>query len=233
MTPDTPPAVRLDEPIVAQVARMAEGYDAWVHRSIRAGTRLTLFKNPLLELLTHVPWWVVPLVWVPVIGALSWASVSVLGLAPEAALLAAALGLAAWTLLEYLMHRFLFHFKPAGPWGRRLHFLGHGIHHLDPWDATRLVFPPVAAALLALPVFSTIWLLVPLATAAAAMAGLLVGYLVYDMTHYHVHHRKCRTRWGKWLKAWHLEHHHRHPEAMYGVSSPVWDAVFRTWRPVR
>lgn len=232
--PETvPPAVRLDLPIVAQVAGMEHGYDAWVHRSIRPGTSLRLFANPVLEVLTHVPWWVVPLVWAPIIAWLAWASVEVHGVAPRAALVTGAVGLAAWTLVEYLMHRLLFHYKPSGPLGRRLHFLGHGIHHLDPWDATRLVFPPPAAVLLAVPIFGGIWALVPLGTALAAMAGLLLGYVAYDMTHYHVHHRKCRTRWGKWLKAWHLAHHHKHPDAMYGVSSPLWDFVFRTGRPGR
>jgi 4-hydroxysphinganine ceramide fatty acyl 2-hydroxylase len=63
------------------------------------------------------------------------------------------------------------------------------------------------------------------------MAGLLTGYIVYDMTHYYTHHARPKTRWGKWLKAWHLAHHHKYWTRMYGVSSPIWDLVFRTGRP--
>ena len=42
-----------------------------------------------------------------------------------------------------------------------------------------------------------------------------------------------RTRLGKFLKAYHLAHHHKHWTAMFGVSNPLWDVVFRTGRPVR
>jgi sterol desaturase/sphingolipid hydroxylase (fatty acid hydroxylase superfamily) len=166
-----------------------------------------------------------------VAGALLLLSVLGGGLGWGPALGAALGGFAGWTLLEYALHRFVFHWVPQGPLGRQIHFLIHGIHHLDPWDATRLVFPPLAGLIVATPIFGLLWLAFPLATAAAAMAGLLTGYIVYDMTHYHVHHRKCRTRWGKYLKAYHLAHHHKHWNAMFGVSSPLWDVVFRTGKP--
>ena len=65
----------------------------------------------------------------------------------------------------------------------------------------------------------------------ASMAGLLAGYVTYDMTHYYTHHAKPKSRWGKFLKAYHLAHHHKHWMAMYGVSQPLWDIVFRTGRP--
>jgi dihydroceramide fatty acyl 2-hydroxylase len=236
MTPSPTPSpsagtTALDQPLVAQVRGMSTGYDAWVHRSIRPEGSLRLFRSDALEVMTHVPWWLVPLVWVPVVTGLLLLAVLGLGLPWASALGIALAGFAGWTLLEYGLHRFVFHWQPKGPLGRQLHFLIHGIHHLDPWDATRLVFPPVAGFIVATPIFALLWLAFPLATALAAMAGLLVGYIVYDMTHYHVHHRKCRTRWGKYLKAYHLAHHHKHWNAMFGVSSPLWDVVFRTGKP--
>lgn len=232
MPDPSPPPVHLDQPLVAQVRALGPGYDAWVHRSIKPQGSLRLFRSDLLERFTHVPWWLVPLVWVPVILALWALAASHGGLAPGAIALRALGGFLGWTLLEYLLHRFLFHWRPGSGRGRQLHFLAHGIHHLDPWDATRLVFPPLAGALVAAPIFGLLWLALPAGAALAAMGGLLSGYLVYDMTHYHVHHRTCRTRWGRFLKRYHLAHHHKHPDAMYGVSSPLWDLVFRTGRPV-
>ena len=228
----TDACVRLDAPIVPQVRALGAGYDAWVHRSIRPKGSLRMFESDLLEAFSHVPWWLVLVVWVPVVLALGLLSVLWQGLSPGLALAWAAGGLLLWTLLEYVLHRWLFHWVPAGATGRQLHFLMHGIHHLDPWDGTRLVFPPLAGVIVALPIFGLLWLALPLAAAMAAMAGLLVGYIAYDMTHYHVHHRACRTRWGKFLKAWHLAHHHKHWDAMFGVSTPLWDLVFRTGRPV-
>ena len=42
-----------------------------------------------------------------------------------------------WTLLEYMLHRFLFHIDellPDHPMAILLHFLLHGIHHYVPMD---------------------------------------------------------------------------------------------------
>jgi len=55
----------------------------------------------------------------------------------------AALGVFSWTLLEYLLHRFVFHFEaqPDSELQRDASFLIHGIHHDYPWDRDRLVMP--------------------------------------------------------------------------------------------
>jgi dihydroceramide fatty acyl 2-hydroxylase len=225
------PLVRLDEPIVPQVRDLGDAYDAWVHRSIKPGGSLRMFRGGFMESLSHIPWWLPLAVWAPVVVALAVLMVAWQGLPPGRAALAWGGGFFGWTLMEYVLHRFLFHWKPKGPFGRQFHFVSHGIHHLDPWDATRLVFPPLGTLVVILPIFGLLWLAFPLGVALGIVSGLLAGYLLYDMTHYHVHHRKPRTRWGKFLKAWHLEHHHRHPNAMWGVSSPLWDLVFRTGRP--
>jgi sterol desaturase/sphingolipid hydroxylase (fatty acid hydroxylase superfamily) len=65
----------------------------------------------------------------------------------------------------------------------------------------------------------------------ATMAGLLTGYIAYDMTHYYTHHGKPRSRVGKYLKRYHLAHHHKEPDRLFGVSNPLWDVVFRTGMP--
>ncbi len=230
--------VDLDAPLLPQVGALGDAYDAWVHRSIRPQGSLRIFRSPWLEMFSHVQWWIVPLIWVPIliacwVLAAAWQGVSlgtVFGLS--------VVGLLSWTLLEYVLHRWVFHFRPTSSLGRRVHFLAHGIHHLDPWDATRLVMPPLAAAGIAVPVFLTIYgvsaLLAPtwaLGAALAVFGGLLVGYVIYDLTHYYTHHVRPKSAWGKRLKAWHLAHHHKWPNRLYGVSLPFWDIVFRTGRP--
>src|SRR5438876_6177075 len=52
----------------------------------------------------------------------------------------AAVGVLSWTLLEYGLHRAIFHWKPDdnSPAQKDLSFLIHGIHHDYPWDADRL-----------------------------------------------------------------------------------------------
>jgi dihydroceramide fatty acyl 2-hydroxylase len=249
---DPAPAVDLAKPLLAQVAALGAGYDAWVHRSIgprqaaqvnaplaadgdaaarRWPGSLRLFQSTFLESLSHLRWWVIPIVWGPVIVALLVGAVRGTGLPLGTALAAAAGGIVLWTLVEYVLHRFLFHFPVRSDFGRRLHFLAHGIHHLDPWDPTRLVFPPPAAVVIAAAIFGLLWLPLSLGPAMATMAGLLVGYVVYDLTHYYTHHAKPRTRWGKFLKAWHLAHHHKYPNRLFGVSQPLWDLVLGTGKP--
>jgi sterol desaturase/sphingolipid hydroxylase (fatty acid hydroxylase superfamily) len=56
----------------------------------------------------------------------------------------------------------------------------------------------------------------------------VAGYLLYDMTHYAAHHLPMRSGYLKFLKRYHIMHHYRTPNARFGVSSPLWDYVFRT-----
>jgi hypothetical protein len=52
------------------------------------------------------------------------------------------LGTLFWTFMEYVIHRFAFHYMPKSELGKRFHFLIHGIHHDYPRDSKRLVMPP-------------------------------------------------------------------------------------------
>ena len=226
--------VDLEQPILSQVGAL-EDYWAWVHRSQKPGRSLRIFRSGLLESFSHIPWWLVVVVWVPITAALFAYAVGGRGLAPLRVGWLTLLGLFIWTFVEYALHRFAFHHEVRSPFGRQFHFLAHGVHHLDPWDRMRLVFPPLAAVSIALPIFAllyvcVLWTAEPLGTACALMAGLLVGYLFYDLSHYYQHHAKPRSRVGKWLKRYHLEHHHKHPHALYGVSNPLWDVILRTGR---
>ena len=232
--------VDLDRALLPQVGALGEEYDAWVHRSLKPKGSLRIFESDALESLSHVPWWLVLLVWVPITIALAVLTLTRLDMEPLVFTALAFAGLVLWTLLEYGLHRFIFHFGVKSAFGRRLHFLAHGIHHLDPWDPTRLVFPPVPAMLIALVVFGLLYVVgllaapqAALATATALMVGVLVGYMIYDMVHYYTHHARPKSRWGKFLKAYHLAHHHKWPNRMFGVSQPLWDVVFGTARPRR
>ena len=60
------------------------------------------------------------------------------------------------------------------------------------------------------------------------MAGFLAGYLVYDLTHYAQHHFPMRSGYAKYIKRYHMQHHYKDPDTRFGVSSPIWDWVFRT-----
>jgi sterol desaturase/sphingolipid hydroxylase (fatty acid hydroxylase superfamily) len=139
------------------------------------------------------------------------------------------LGVLLWTLTEYLIHRYIFHYEPKTRWGKQLHFVIHGVHHDYPSDARRLVMPPVISIPLAF-CFYGLFLLISGSLAPAVFAGFVFGYLCYDMLHYATHHLSMKR--GVWfsLKQYHLRHHFKDDQVGYGISSPLWDYVFRTTR---
>ncbi len=186
-----------------------------------------MFENKFLDGFSRVPWYVVPLVWVPAATAsFAWGTVGLnLPIAPSIGVALA--GLFVWSLAEYWLHRTLFHWTPKTSWGPRMHFFLHGVHHEYIDDKYRLVMPPAAAAALAAG-FYGLWSLVLGPWTFAFMAGKILGYISYDMTHYYVHHGKVRGVWFKRLRAHHMNHHHNKDGRKFGVSMTLWDHVFRT-----
>jgi sterol desaturase/sphingolipid hydroxylase (fatty acid hydroxylase superfamily) len=141
------------------------------------------------------------------------------GLAGMYRLYLVVLGVAAWTLLEYLVHRLVFHRFP----GRRLHQPHHD-HPSDP-DAER---SSLSTPLLAFPIG---WLLIGIAgvgDGSAIFAGLLLGYLAFIAIHYALHRAPIEP--NSWLYPARMRHltHHRLENCNYGVTTGFWDIVFRT-----
>ena len=196
---------------------------------------IRLFQSDFLEFFTHISPATIIGLWLPVVVLLLvYAGLTVSGPAfPMVIPLGFLLGLFLWTLAEYTLHRFLFHHKPASPRQERIFFLFHGIHHAQPQDKTRLVMPfpvsiPLAAVFFGLFYLVLAVLLKSPEWVAALMAGFMVGYLAYDLTHYAQHHFPMRTGYAKYIKRYHMQHHYKDPDTRFGVSSPVWDWVFRT-----
>jgi dihydroceramide fatty acyl 2-hydroxylase len=158
-------------------------------------------------------------------------------LAPLVALGLGAAGYALWTLTEYWMHRVVFHFEPDAGLGARLHWMIHGVHHEHPGDPRRLVMPPAVSVPLALGFFGLFVLALGTPGAYPWTAGFLSGYVVYDVTHYRLHHGRPRTRLGRRLRELHMRHHFEDDTRGFGISAPYWDSAFgtslRRGRPAR
>ncbi|KAK6932016.1 Fatty acid hydroxylase [Dillenia turbinata] len=220
--------VDLNKALVFQVGHLGEAYEEWVHIPIISKEGPRFFASDILEFFTKTKWWVVPLVWLPFICWLVSVSLQ-RGLLPPHAALALAGGVLIWTLLEYTLHRFLFHMKTTSYWGNTLHYLLHGCHHKHPMDRLRLVFPPAAAAILSIPVWTMFKLLLTPCVAPAFFGGSLLGYVMYDCTHYYLHHGKPSNEVAQNLKRYHLNHHFRVQSKGFGITSPLWDKIFRTY----
>ncbi|KAI2622845.1 inositolphosphorylceramide-B C-26 hydroxylase [Xylaria nigripes] len=225
----------LNRPLLMQVwlgGFTKEFYLDQVHRPrhYKGGASAPLFGN-FLEPLSLTPWWVVPMLWLPIDAYGTYLAAQ--GFSNYITLLTSwVLGVFIWTLVEYCLHRCLFHldhYLPDNRVGITLHFLLHGVHHYLPMDKYRLVMPPALFLVLATPfwklahtVFYFDWHL-----GTAVFCGGIFGYIVYDMTHYFLHHQKLPS-WYQGLKKHHLAHHFLDYELGFGVTSMFWDRVFNT-----
>jgi sterol desaturase/sphingolipid hydroxylase (fatty acid hydroxylase superfamily) len=186
-----------------------------------------LFESAFLNFFSRVHPAIPAIVFVPVIVAMEWLGADD-GLAAWQLALLSLGGIGIWTLTEYWLHRLVFHWEPDHPIGGRLHFIIHGIHHDHPNDRMRLVMPPAVSIPLAALFFAGFLLLFGSPEAYPLFAGFIFGYLAYDYTHYYVHHFVPRSPLGKRLREQHMRHHFQDHRFGYGVSSPIWDVVFRT-----
>ncbi|KAF2874206.1 hypothetical protein BDV95DRAFT_488021 [Massariosphaeria phaeospora] len=224
----------LSKPLFLQVWNggfSTQFYLEQVHRPrhYRGGDSAPLFGN-FLEPLSKTPWWAVPMLWLPPVVYGTVLGVRSLGALSTMAHWLAGLGL--WTIIEYGLHRCLFHLDDHLPNNRvaiTAHFLLHGIHHYLPMDKYRLVMPPTLFLVLAIPfwklahtVFAYNW-----NVATTVYCGGIFGYICYDLTHYFLHHRNLPA-WYRQLKKYHLRHHFADYQNGFGVTSRFWDWVFNT-----
>src|SRR5881392_2850920 len=191
--------------------------DARRSELLKASPRM--FDSDLLDKLSRVHPAVPVVIFLPEIVVLLALAIDAGGASPLGMIGLFAGGYLFWTLSEYWIHRVIFHFEPEDGFGARLHWIIHGVHHDHPNDPLRLVMPPSVSVPLAA-IFIGLFVLV-LGTPAAWLfgAGFLCGYLIYDMTHYHVHHHKPRTYLGRRLRELHMRHHFQDDTRGFGVSA--------------
>lgn len=129
------------------------------------------------------------------------------------------LGLISWSLLEYLLHRFVLHgLWPFDAW--------HAAHHQRP---RALICAPtlLSGGLIGSLVFLPALALFGAWRAQALTLGVLMGYFAYTLIHHATHHwRLGRFAWLARRKRWHAWHHGHTAPVCYGVSSGFWDHVF-------
>lgn len=217
---EDPGAERIDQP-EAPAARPARA------AALARKTTCRMFETPLIERFSRVHPAAPFIFYVPILGYLGWRSFSN-GVGVGAFVGFVVLGVLLWTLAEYILHRWVFHYIGPRPWQRRMYFIIHGVHHDYPNDADRLVMPLGASIPMGVVFYILFRLIVGPLLCDPFFLGFGLGYLAYDGLHFAVHHFRMSSRAGKWLKRYHMIHHHTGVDARYGVSSPLWDYVFGT-----
>lgn len=190
-----------------------------------------MFKSDFMEALSRVHPAVPLIIFVPVILYMIYLSIFNFNLEIFNIIGLVVFGIFIWTITEYLLHRFIFHFEMKSKIGARIHFIFHGVHHDYPSDSRRLVMPPSVSIPLASLFYFLFKFLIGDILVLPFFAGFLTGYLVYDMTHYAVHHFNMHSKFWLAIKNHHIKHHYQDPDKGYGVSSPLWDYFFGTMFP--
>jgi sterol desaturase/sphingolipid hydroxylase (fatty acid hydroxylase superfamily) len=186
-----------------------------------------LFKSQYLEYLTKTHPLVIWGMYLPVIVLLPWYTVNVLSFDGWRITGLFVSGMFFWSLFEYMMHRFVFHYHPNTERGKKINYILHGNHHEYPRDKERLFMPAAPSLIIA----STLFLLMYLALGKNVFPffpGFMLGYLIYGTMHYAIHAWNPPFKWMKGLWRNHHLHHYKHDEKGFGVSSTLWDHVFGT-----
>lgn len=221
--------VDLNKPLVFQVGNLGERYDDWVHDPIVSKKGPRLFESDLMEMFTNTKWYVIPLVWLPVVCYAEWKALQG-GILPSEIPLYMLGGIAIWTLLEYTLHRFLFHARTSTYWMNTLHYLLHGCHHKHPQDPNRLVFPPLLNIIFSVAIVTPFTYFLSESVVYTMYGGGLLGYVCYDVTHFWLHFgfpTKFETFYK--MRRYHLAHHFKNPSQGFGITNTLWDRILGTF----
>src|SRR5436305_8463943 len=161
-----------------------------------------MFESDFMEFFSHVHPAVPAILYGPLIGLMLYLSFAQKHLAVVTVVVFFVIGVLIWSLLEYVIHRYVFHYEPKTRIGKMLHFIMHGVHHDYPNDATRLVMPPIISVPLAI-VFYVVFIFTLGRFAPATLAGFGFGSVCYDTIHYATHHFGMRRASGHGLTQYH------------------------------
>ena len=191
-----------------------------------------LFQNRYLEYLTKTHPLVIWGMYVPIIAVSLYYGIANRGVSFGSTALTFFAGMLTWSLFEYVMHRFVFHYVAESERAIRIVYVLHGNHHEYPRDKQRLFMPAVPSIIIASTLFSIMYGIGYLMGATSAVfaffPGFLIGYLIYGTMHYAIHAWNPPFKWMKPLWRNHHLHHYKEQEKGFGVSSTLWDLVFGT-----
>jgi sterol desaturase/sphingolipid hydroxylase (fatty acid hydroxylase superfamily) len=143
-------------------------------------------------------------------------------------------GLLLWTLLEYGLHRFVFHIQIPlrNPRLREIVNASHLGHHASPRDPDKVLVHPLFGFAVSAILYGLLYAISGgLFTAAGILTGIWAGFLYYEAVHYRVHFSLSASRLIAWQRRAHFYHHFTNNKRCFGVTSPLWDYVFGTTLP--
>lgn len=185
-----------------------------------------LFQSDYMEMMSKTHPIVIYSIYFPIIALMLYYGYAYKGLAMGMEVMLFIIGALFWSLFEYVMHRHLFHFIADSDRAQKFIYTMHGVHHEYPRDKERLFMPPVPSLIIAAVLFSLFYGLMGW-NVLAFFPGFLFGYIMYGSMHFAIH-AFAPPRFLKALWRNHHLHHYKCPDKGFGVSSVLWDVIFRT-----
>lgn len=195
-------------------------------RPKNSGTK-ALFTNPILERLTRTHIAVPVSLFAIYAASLLYWSIATVNLNIVTTITLFFIGWFAFSFVEYLVHRHVFHMATYTELRKKIQYTFHGVHHEFPKDKDRLAMPPLVSITIAT-ILLLLFKLVMGDFVFAFLPGFLIGYAAYLGIHYMVHAYPPPKNFLKKLWVHHGIHHYKEGEKAFGVSSPLWDYLFRT-----
>ncbi len=143
------------------------------------------------------------------------------------AYVAAAIGF--WTVFEYVMHRYFFHWQPTNKWGKQFIYSLHKAHHEYPNDNRLLLVSWLLSFPSFLMLYGLFYVLLGSVNVNPFMAGMVACYIAYDWLHYASHNYNFKNSLFQKLKRHHMMHHFQDKEKNYGFTSTLWDKILNTF----
>jgi sterol desaturase/sphingolipid hydroxylase (fatty acid hydroxylase superfamily) len=188
-----------------------------------------LFNNPVLEKLsrTHIS---IPLtIFFLFSSCLLYWSIAHTSLSAVQTTVMFFVGVLSFTWVEYNVHRFVFHMPTYSRVREKIQYVIHGVHHEFPKDKDRLAMPPLLSVTIATILLLVFRLLLG-DLVFSFLPGFIVGYAGYLAVHYMVHAFQPPKNFLKVLWVNHGIHHYKNGDAIFGVSSPLWDYIYGTMK---
>lgn len=133
-------------------------------------------------------------------------------------------GVFAWSFAEYALHNWYGHVARGRNEFSREHLEHHARYLYFAATRKKVMVGAVAAAVVA-PVAI---LIAGVAAGLGFTAGFTSFYVVYEGLHRRSHTHAPIGPYGRWVRRHHFFHHFGNPKHNHGVTSPIWDIVFRT-----
>lgn len=236
--------LNIDEPLMPQIMKAHWTKDFYldqVHRPRHCSKGASVYSNPILDMLfSRVPWWaivfyspfaIIPFFWGKSVLEYENSSGDVIKYF--------IFGCMFWTSAEYILHRFIFHLDRYLPDHNQtlfaIHFAIHGVHHFLPMDPERIAAPPPMVILLNFILWALVVSILGPGYGNIFFSGSCMSFLWYEEFHISLHtNPEFYQFWTGWwshhteMKRYHLQHHYKNYDWGFGVTSKLWDYVFKT-----